>query len=293
MRTIDGTTVSDELYTEGLFQKEMGRRMFLGFPEDEKSSGCSNCNGGGAIVLSWAVAGPYTTIPSGGIPMQMDGQWFKTERKSYYCPICNAEDARFVRAALAEDSGLQDNELRFRLNYIDGMEGKDIALREANMLLARAPSTTGFYTFFGDYGVGKSGILKSVVASLTAMGVKSKYVRANDLLTMVRHTYNDKNKDEVAVMDSFSAYQLLAVDEVDRVSMTDWAKATLFAILDNRYNMRDRRATLLATNQFPDSMGGDWEYLMSRMEDGGRIPVGGKSLRGKVEGEQDSLILEE
>ncbi len=290
MKTISNTTVPDELYTEMLFHKELGHRMHLAFAEEETGRGCSNCNGGGMIMLSWILGGPFTTPPH-GIPVVIDGQWYRTERRSYPCPVCRAEDAHMLRAALIEDSGLCEEELGFRLHYIEDMEGKEIALREANLILACAPITTGFHTFFGDYGRGKSGILKSIVACLILMGVKAKYVRANELLSMVRHTYNSDGESEADTMRAFTSYQLLAIDEVDRVSMTDWAKATLFGILDDRYSVRNVRATLLATNQFPDQMGDDWAYLMSRMEDGNRIPVGGVSLRGQVRGEQDSLIL--
>jgi len=291
MKTTNGITIPDELYTEILFQQEVGHRMFISVAENPPGSGCSNCNGGGAIMLSWVVAGPFVAPPGGGIMVSVDGQWFKTERKTYACPICKEADAHMIRTALVADSGLHDEEMAFRLNYIEGMEGKEIALREANLILSRAPSTTGLTTFFGDYGVGKSGILKSIVACLILMGVKAKYVRANDMLTMVRNTYNKNEDSEADTLSAFASYQLLAIDEIDRVSTTEWAKSTLFAVLDDRYNIRNARATLLATNQFPDEMGNDWEYLMSRMEDGARIPVGGKSLRGQIRGEQDSLIL--
>jgi hypothetical protein len=288
MKTIDGVSVSDELYTEAVIQDQYGRRMLLGFAEDDEATGCSNCNGAGVIMLSWITDGPFPMTPPTGSPIWHDNNWWKSERKSYPCPICRISDTGTIKSALASDSGLQLEELSYRLDYIEGLEGKTIALNEANMILAQAPLISGFHTFFGDYGVGKSGILKSIVASLIAMGVKARYVRANELLTTVRSTYDNKDVDEIKQMKIYSGYQLLAIDEIDRVSTTDWAKATLFAILDDRYNMRNRRATLLATNEFPDQMGNDWEYLMSRMKDGARIPVGGVSLRG---GTQDGLNL--
>ncbi len=297
MRTLSGITVPDELYHEALVHKEQDKRMFIERPieetdmENKLEEGCPNCSGGGVLVLSWVIDGPFNIPPTGAKMRTVDGMWHRADRKSYPCPVCRVSSASALRETLHNDSGLTDDEREFRLDYIEGMEGKDIALDTARELLSYAPNCTGYYTIFGDYGVGKSGVLKSVVAALIRIGVKAKYIRANDMLSLVKSTYTKENEaTEMAILQNFSGYQLLAIDEVDRIGTTDWGRATLFAILDERYNVRKSKCTLMATNLYPDSMGTEWSYLMSRMEDGRRVPVGGESLRGRGPGTQAALV---
>jgi DNA replication protein DnaC len=153
------------------------------------------------------------------------------------------------------------------------------------MLLAQTPRPTGWLTFFGDYGKGKSGILKSLIAAFIRASVKAKYIRANDILTMVKASFSkDAETTEQDIAESLMRYQVIAIDEVDRIPATDWARATLFSILDRRYNTRKTCATIFATNMTPDRMPQEWKYLMSRMKDGLRVPVGGEDLRGISKG---------
>lgn len=72
---------------------------------------------------------------------------------------------------------------------------------------------------------------------------------------------------------------LLAVDEVDRVSLTQWTSETIFRILDARYQSADRRATLLVSNTAPDAMKAEYAYLVSRMRSGQIIPLSGADMR--------------
>jgi len=287
MKTISGITITDDMYEEIASQHNAGIRVFIEKPENVitlesiSDTGCANCNGSGSLIFSWITDGPFGVPPTHAHVQEVDGMWYTGGRKTYPCPVCRIADRTLIRSTLAQDSGLVDDEFDYHLDYIDDMAGKDIALNAARELLTYGRNVTGFHTFFGDYGVGKSGILKSIVAAMLRMGVKAKYMRASEMLMVIRSTYNrDSENYEAQVMNDFASYQLFAIDEVDRVSTTDWGMSTLFSILDERYNLRKSRATLIATNQIPDQMGGEWGYLMSRMEDGHRVPVGGKTLRG-------------
>ena len=274
MKTINGTSVGN--YTYSIIQTAVtqGRRVYVSIPEG--GGDCANCGGGGIIVLTTTPQHPTKSL--GGNCTSIDDQWFSSvENTSYPCPICMETPDISV---LFQDSGLSIDESYWELSYIEDMTGKENALTEAQNLLSGTPRPTGLYTFFGDYGAGKTGILKSVTSAFIKSYVKARYVRANDFLNAVKASFTDDSMSEEGVIAMFSRYQFLAIDEVDRVGDTDWARATVFTLLDQRYNARNIMATAMATNKFPDKMGGEWGYLMSRMLDGVRVPVGGESLRG-------------
>ena len=274
MKTISGTSVGNYTYSIAKTAIEQGKRVYVAVPEGDGD--CANCGGGGIVVLT--TTPKYPTKSLNGNITSIDDQWFSNvENTSYPCPICMETPDISV---LFEDSGLSFDESYWELSYIEDMAGKENALTEARNLLSGTPRPTGLYTFFGDYGAGKTGILKSVTSAFIKAYVKARYVRANDFLTEVKASFTDDTTSEESVIAAYSRYQFLAIDEVDRISNTDWARATTFALLDQRYNARNFMATAMATNKFPDKMGGDWGYLMSRMLDGVRVPVGGESLRG-------------
>lgn len=274
MKTISGVSVGNYTYSMARTALTEGRRVFVAVPEGDGE--CANCGGGGIIVLT--TTSQYPTKSLVGNITCIDDQWFGgVENTSYPCPICMETPDMSV---LFQDSGLSMDESYWELAYIEGMAGKENALTEARNLLSGTPRPTGLYTFFGDYGTGKTGILKSVTSAFIKAYVKARYVRANDFLTEVKASFTDDSISEESIIATYSRYQFLAIDEVDRISNTEWARATTFTLLDQRYNARNFTATAMATNKFPDKMGGDWGYLMSRMLDGVRVPVGGETLRG-------------
>ena len=273
MQTIDGISIGNYTYAMISAEIENGKRVYIATPEGIGK--CSNCGGGGVIVVSSTPERPTESL--NGTMSVIDGEWYRVENKSYPCPIC-AEVPDMT--TLFDDSGLSMDESYWKLDFIEDMNGKENALSEARKLLSGTPRPNGLYTFFGDYGVGKSGILKCITSAFIKAHVKSKYIRAEDFLSEVRSTFSADDISEANVISKYSRYQFLAIDEVDRIGDTEWARATSFLLLDKRYNDRGTVATAMATNKFPDSMGEDWKYLMSRMLDGIRVPIGGESLRG-------------
>jgi DNA replication protein DnaC len=208
----------------------------------------------------------------------VDGQPQILESRVYPCPMCNKGEAVDRASALWNMSGLSADEFGFRLDWLKG-KGKDNAIEAANSLLSQVPHPCGWATFYGDFGVGKSGILKSLTAAFIRAGIQAQYCRAGDILSDIRATFNGQGQEE-QIMAQYRSYAFLAVDEVDRISNSDWAQATLMMILDDRYNRRHRSCTAIATNLQPEKLPASFGYLSDRMLDGMRIPVGGDKLRG-------------
>jgi DNA replication protein DnaC len=254
-----------------------------GFPSD-----CPNCGGLGYLWLRFVVGGPYRTPPPTVRPQTstwIDNGWYIVESKTYPCPACT--DPRLRIAYLWERSGLEQKERAWRVDFIEGEPGKEAALEEARALLAQIPKPMGFYVFSGDYGVGKSGLLRSLVAQSICAGVSAHYCNASGLLAEIRGTFQkDSRITEADVIATVGNYQVLAIDEIEKVSDSMWSISELMTILDTRYRRMDTQATLIGTNCNPDNMPQGFEPLQSRMTDGVRVPVGGRTLRGANETEE-------
>lgn len=191
------------------------------------------------------------------------------------------------RARLWRLSGLVEDERSWQLAYLE-RPGKEVAVAAARRIVdtGAAGRPVGWLSLFGAYGVGKSGILKASVAALILLGVPAVYRRAEDVLDEARRTFSEdvdeatRDRSAASVRARYAQVPFLALDEVDRVSASPWARSFLFALLDERYNRRGSSATMIATNQTIGAMGDEWGYLESRMSDGLITPVEGEALRG-------------
>jgi hypothetical protein len=281
MKRIDGITLPDEAvaFLEGC--KAQSKPVLLASAE---GGSCPNCGGMGYILLEVLDPNSKSVSPRSdrNVSMPWAGAWWSFTRHQYACPLCNEFDVANRVAALFDACGLQDDERGWHLDYIDGMDGKDGALRAARELLGETPKPSGWSVMVGSFGVGKSGILKSLTAGFIRAGVQARYVRAADILTEIRSSYDDDaDVNESELRQRFGRYQFLAIDELDRLPDTRWAQSTFAALIDDRYNARRGKATWMATNARPDALGGDFGYLESRLRDARRIPVGGIDLRGR------------
>lgn len=241
---------------------------------------CPTCGGEGHLWLQFAESGPYQTPTADKTATfaWSEGLWWQVQSRFYPCPECLGTERRIQ--ALFEDSGLELDERGWSLDYIRGLTGKEEAVRMGEDLLAQIPKPAGWLAIFGGYGVGKSGVLRSVVAGCCRGLTPARYVRAEDILRELRTTFaDDAEVTEDEMVQRYGRYQVLAIDEVDRVSDTKWSRSALFTLLDTRYKRRSTLATLLATNCDPSSLPEGFEYLQSRMKHGERVEMVGKDLR--------------
>lgn len=254
--------------------KAEGLVAFLSVPEGNISpSVCSNCGGDGEIPVTFARAS------GSGFPYFWRGniRYVMVDHASFSCPVCKSTNEQKINFLL-NASGVPSHEWGWEIHHIAGIPGKENAYEIAKLILSQAPLPKGLYLFYGDYGMGKSGLLKSLIVSMAKAGVPSLYVGSADILSAIKATYNQHSSaTEVDIVSYYLDARILAIDEVDVVASTDWSLSTLRTLLDKRYESRSINCTLLATNRPPDQI---WPYLASRCEDGYRIPVSGPSLRG-------------
>lgn len=244
------------------------------------SGGCANCGGIGSLWFQFGVSGPMRNPPGDTkrVSTYTPEGWWIVESKVYDCPVCQDHSLRL--RYLQANNGLEANEQDWTLDFISKKRGKEqVYNRSVEVISSQRP--TGFVTLHGGYGVGKSGTMKAITAMLSKVGVSCRYTTSANILLEIRDTYGDSaNVDESELFSRYGKYQVLCVDEVDRVSTTAWAQSTLMTLLDTRYTRRGQYLTILATNVQPDRLPPHFGYLASRMKDGDIIQVGGEELRG-------------
>ena len=260
--------VVDSCGSQLVAAQDQGKKLTFCNEEDELTHTCRNCFGLGTLTFrASSSCDPYEYIQCA-------------------CPICDPEHESEMVAYFLSQSGLQPNEYAWTVDYLAGSDGKTRAVAAANQLVAAAPHSIGWVSLYGNYGVGKSGLMKATVAALCQAGVPAIYRRADDILSEAKAIFSaDKaaqDASERAIKARYGRYQFLAIDEVDRISRSSWSTAFIFSILDERYNGRHKRATMIATNAMPGQLGMDFGYLEDRMKDGERIIIAGPSLRGKT-----------
>ena len=130
----------------------------------------------------------------------------------------------------------------------------------------------GLFTFWGDFGGGKTLALQVVVNEIReAHSVEGYYAPLASILSHLRSLYNAK-ADTSDYWQRLLDVPVLALDEVTRFrSDSQWQQEQLFVLVDTRYRRRDTHLTLFATNDDPRASLPPEEaigYLLSRMREG-------------------------
>ncbi len=100
----------------------------------------------------------------------------------------------------------------------------------------------------GSVGVGKTHLAVSILRELmTTKGVAGAFYDFRELLTKVKATYNaGSSLGELAVLGPVFKAELLVLDELGAMKLTDWVFDTIEHIINARYN--DGKTTIITTN---------------------------------------------
>ena len=128
----------------------------------------------------------------------------------------------------------------------------------------------GMVFMYGGYGQWKSLVLKIAVATALREGKRAAYANLAGVLDDIRIAHDkreNKMTELVRRMEWWTSLDVLAIDELDKVGQTEWARERIFQLLDARYQraVRQEALTVIAANyQSTDELSG---YLKSRIED--------------------------
>jgi len=159
-------------------------------------------------------------------------------------------------------------------------------LQTLSMVKSAIESGSTWITLWGNYGLGKTRILKTAVVEALKAGKFGAYVRMAEILQDLRDSYDDKDKSRSYTkrMEFWQSQEVLAIDEFDRINNTEWGNEQRFVLMDNRYDMalRGDGVTIVAMNTEPKKLDG---YLFDRMSDGrfNIVAVKGESFRPRAE----------
>lgn len=126
----------------------------------------------------------------------------------------------------------------------------------------------GWVFIHGDFGIGKTLVLKIATALTLQAGNDAAYVRMAEILDHLRASFDDNSREsETDRLSWWTDLPVLCIDEFDKVRKTDYGKERSFVLLDRRYEqaVRQDTVTIIASNQAPDSFDG---YLYDRIRDG-------------------------
>lgn len=232
---------------------------------------CPACRG-----LGWVVRPP---VAGDGLYDQMDGRGFfrsgvSLRDKMLPCRFC-ATDKRM--AWLRDHSGLQPEEQGRRLadfQIVGAGDKRQAAQRvQARALIDQAiENHVGLFTFWGDFGSGKTLALQVAINELRDQAMTEGYYAPFSVIVDQLRQMFATRQDTTNYWDRLLSVPVLAVDEVSRFDEgRAWIRDRLFVLADTRYRMRNSHLTLFATNDDPrvalptsDAVG----YLFSRMREG-------------------------
>jgi len=108
--------------------------------------------------------------------------------------------------------------------------------------------TGGSAVIYGSNGVGKTHLAYATCEYQARQGKVAGYVLAFDFFNKIRKSFSDGTTEDV--MNRYSNYQLLVIDEIDKTQGTQTEFMYLYSLINERYNYM--RSTILITNAKPD-----------------------------------------
>jgi len=154
----------------------------------------------------------------------------------------------------------------------------DIPARAEAVQAARAfCDVGGILALYGNVGTGKTFLLKAIVNEMLARRRQAFYQTLPDLLDKLRETFSDESQIEFPeAFHKVLTISVLALDELDKASLTDWAAEKVFQLINHRY--ANRLMTVVAfnnKNKIP-------AYILSRLSEGRLVECGGVDLRQRI-----------
>lgn len=103
----------------------------------------------------------------------------------------------------------------------------------------------GLY-FVGSFGTGKTHLAVAIALYLINKGVPVICKTLIDLLTDIKKTFDSSQISEHEVLNIYKTVDLLVIDDLGKEPPTDWAMATFYSILNDRYE--NCLPTIITTN---------------------------------------------
>src|SRR6185295_1151188 len=165
------------------------------------------------------------------------------------CQRTNTEE-NFLQAAKIP-ARFQDRNFR---NYYPKNDSQTFALNFSETFVSLYPGIDRGLLLIGGVGVGKTHLAIAILKELIIQkGVKGLFYESGSLLKALQASYNPISQtSEMEVLAPVLDVEILVLDELGAMVMTDWVRDTLYQIINTRYNRN--RITIFTTN-YVDELG--------------------------------------
>lgn len=184
---------------------------------------------------------------------------------------------------LIAKSGVPVDDLDYSFEFYKGKppEKRDAAIQVYTM----TKTGSGFAYISGDYGIGKSGLLKAASLEMCRNKKRTVYAEMGEILEWETSKFNDFVEAEEEENERFRRLKhahFLALDELDKVNVdSPWVQRKIFGLINYRYKNRGNKLTLIASNTMPGELPEALRWLQSRLKDAVEIEIGGVDMRGE------------
>lgn len=180
------------------------------------------------------------------------------------CPVCRADK---LKNLLETASGLMGMELdgKIALDVIEDFTtpSQIPGLSNAWELAARisdAADPLQWALFSGGYGSGKTHLLVALVNDQRLAGIWARYTSTVAILNELKESFDsDVAGITGAILRKYAELPFLAVDELDRINLTEWAGEQIFYIFNERY--KHGLPTIFSSNLGPSALSEKGEEL--------------------------------
>ena len=126
---------------------------------------------------------------------------------------------------------------------LDSYPGEPEAVASLRAWIAREKS---WLVLSGEHGAGKTGLCVACLRIFAELGRSVLFVNAPSMLRRVRATYSTDRESESAVIDTLADVDVLAIDDVGKERLSEWATELLYDVVNRRYSADLR--TIVTTN---------------------------------------------
>jgi chromosomal replication initiation ATPase DnaA len=176
------------------------------------------------------------------------------------CPACNAD-------AVTHNSGLNPQERKISLEDIEteNRPGAQSMMQAARTFLSNG--CKGFLTIHGDYGNGKSTVMKGMVNACLAKGIEARYITMTEVMVYAREAFESAQigDTDYGRIAKLAAVCVLFIDELDKARITDYAREVQTHLFDVRYRRSEDMGTVVAWNGTFNSL--DLPWVRSRLSE--------------------------
>ena len=140
-------------------------------------------------------------------------------------------------------------------NYLADDNNKKAVKKIADNYAKKFKAQTKGLFIYGSIGVGKTHIVSAIANYLLNQGTGVICMNERQLLGKIKDSFNESRRygeSESSVLNIYKTIPLLVIDDMGKEKATDWTLATLYAIVDARYEAQ--KPIAITTNYDPNEL---------------------------------------